>query len=127
MAPTKNILTMTEAEKAEHFRRKLVRTGFFFTEHYTTSPEHVTKTFNLPFGFGVHVKARSWPWQLEPATIWNNLSPTRRHGWWSKAAMGRFGGGWQLSLGVRASASSVHADLLFGMVGVSFYNLNDLR
>lgn len=122
-----NPFLMTQAERDEYFRRKLLRSGYFTTTFYTSSPDHPTTVLNLPFGFGVHLKARQWPWQMEPATIWNDLQPTRKHGWWSRAAMGRFGGGWQLSLGVRVSGSSIHADLLLGMVGASFYNLNGLR
>lgn len=128
MAPTNNLLAMTQAERDEYFRRKLIHSGFFFTTYYTTSREHVSKVFNLPFGFGVSFRAWRWPWMCaNKNSIWSDRG--QRYGWFVDRKvhhMGRFGGGCNWSLGARFN-SGVNMDLLFGGLAINFYNLNGMK
>lgn len=72
----------------------------------------------------VNVRFERWPWMVRTHKAWlsgpdENVGD--RYGWLPTKGMGRFGGGWNWSLGFEASSTTVILNLLFGYIRISWY------
>ena len=74
----------------------------------------------------VIITASRWPWQIKTHFAALDVGPGavkigERYGWKPAGGMGRFGGGWNWSLGIRASATTIYMELLFGSIQLSWH------
>lgn len=71
----------------------------------------------------IRIKASRWPWmrRTKPALLEFDAREGDKYGWFKNSTLGRFGGGFQWSLGIQISGVSIHIDLLFGRIVVSWY------
>lgn len=71
---------------------------------------------------GHKITADRWPWQTRKYAAMISGPDERvgqRYGWKPTRGTGRFGGGWNWSLGFRAGSTTVILELLFGIIRIT--------
>ena len=83
------------------------------------------KSAPLKFYVGhVNIRADRWPWMTRKSAALlasADEAASTKYGWKPTKGMGRFGGGWNYSLGIEIGGSSVMINLLFGFISISWY------
>jgi hypothetical protein len=76
----------------------------------------------------ITVKASRWPWQTRTSAALLSCPKTeavgQKYGWRTTKGMGRFGGGWNWSLGIEIGGSTIILNLLFGAIRITWSKPN---